>query len=118
MQKMLKELSPECKKRIMGITDAQDMLGGKWKLSIMSTIYYFGVIRFMDLKRHIGDISPKVLSSELKDLEMNHLVKRTVRDTQPITVEYELTSVGKSFNKVVDALGDWGIAYRKVMLKK
>jgi DNA-binding HxlR family transcriptional regulator len=72
----------------------------------------------MDLKRHIAGIAPKVLSKELKDLEMNHLIIRTIKDTMPITVEYELTSQGKSFKKVIEAMGEWGMNYRKSIVKK
>ena len=69
-------------------------------------------MRFLELKKHINDISPKVLSSELKDLEMNHLVKRTVCDTKPITVEYELNELGKSFKVIIEAMGILGMQYR------
>ena len=72
----------------------------------------------MELNRHIDGIAPKVLSKELKDLEMNLLVKRTVIDTMPIAVEYELTSYGKSLNEVVNAMAEWGVKYRKSILKK
>ncbi len=72
----------------------------------------------MELKNHITDISPKLLSSELKDLEMNHLVKRTVCNNKPITVEYDLTELGKSFNGVIEAMGMCGIKYRKSVLNK
>ncbi|RXG26235.1 HxlR family transcriptional regulator [Leeuwenhoekiella polynyae] len=67
----------------------------------------------MELARHIEGISPKMLSQELKDLEANNLVKRKVLDTMPITVEYELTSYGKSLGIVVDAMSEWGMKYRK-----
>jgi len=113
-----KELSDDCLKSIRGIRDTQDLLSGKWKISIIGALYFNGKFRFMDLGRHIEGIAPKVLSKELKDLEMNHLIKRTVKDTMPITVEYELTPQGKSLNKVIEAMGEWGIKYRKSVLKK
>lgn len=112
------ELSDSCRKSVQGVRDTQDLLNGKWKTSIIAALYNNGKFRFMDLGRHIDGIAPKVLSKELKDLEMNHLVKRTVKDTMPITVEYELTPQGKSLNKIVEAMGEWGIRYRKAVLKK
>ncbi|MBC8045746.1 MAG: helix-turn-helix transcriptional regulator [Fimbriimonadaceae bacterium] len=52
------------------------------------------------------------------DMEMNELVKRTVYDTRPVTVEYELTSYGKSLEKVIDELRNWGTINRKRILRK
>lgn len=118
MKKEKVVLSETCRQSIQGIKDTQDLLSGKWKMTILGALYYNGKFRFMDLSRHIQGIAPKVLSKELKDLEMNHLIKRTVKDTMPITVEYELTPQGKSLNKVIYAMGEWGIAYRKSVLEK
>lgn len=111
-----KTLSENCLKNIRGIKDTQDLLSGKWKIAIIGALYFNGKFRFMDLGRHLEGIAPKVLSKELKDLELNQLVKRTVKDTMPVTVEYELTSQGMSLNKVIEAMGEWGIEYRKSML--
>lgn len=113
-----KELSDHCLRKLRGVRDTQDLLSGKWKTTIIGALYYSEKFRFMDLKRHIEGIAPKILSKELKDLEMNHLVKRTVKDTMPITVEYELTSQGKSLKKVIEAMCEWGISYRNTMMKK
>lgn len=118
MKKQKTELTGLCRLQVQGVKDTQDLLSGKWKTVIIAALYNEGKFRFMDLSRHIEGISPKVLSKELKDLEMNRLVKRTVLDTMPVTVEYELTPQGKSLNKVVEAMGEWGIKYRKSILKK
>lgn len=118
MKKQKTELTGVCRLQVQGVKDTQDLLSGKWKTVIIAALYNEGKFRFMDLSRHIEGISPKVLSKELKDLEMNRLVKRTVLDTMPVTVEYELTPQGKSLNKVVEAMGEWGIKYRKSILKK
>lgn len=118
MKKLNPVLSDSCKIQVQGVKDTQDLLGGKWKTSIIAAIYMNGKFRFMDLSRHIQGIAPKVLSKELKDLEINHLIKRTVLDTMPITVEYELTPQGKSLNKVIFAMAEWGIKYRKSLYKK
>lgn len=111
-------MSEACRQSIQGIKDTQDLLSGKWKMTIIGALYYNGKFRFMDLGRHIQGIAPKVLSKELKDLEMNHLIKRTVKDTMPITVEYELTTQGKSLNKIIYAMGEWGIEYRRLVLEE
>jgi len=106
-----------CPERVQGVRDTQDLIGGKWKIVILAALYINGKFRFMDLARHIDGIAPKVLSKELKDLEMNQLVKRTVIDTMPITVEYELTPQGKTLKDVVYAMADWGMQYRKTIMK-
>ncbi|MNY45008.1 putative HTH-type transcriptional regulator YtcD [compost metagenome] len=59
-----------------------------------------------------------MLSSELKDLEVNQLVKRTVLNTQPISVEYELTEYGYTLKKVIENLADWGVQHRKTIIGK
>lgn len=118
MKKEKSELTDFCKTQLKGVKDAQDLLNGKWKTVIIATLYYKEKFRFMDLIRNIEGISPKVLSKELKDLEMNKLVKRTVLDTMPITVEYNLTTQGKSLNKIIEAMGEWGVNYRTCIFKK
>jgi DNA-binding HxlR family transcriptional regulator len=69
--------------------------------------------RFKNLERDITGITPKMLSKELRDLEMNELVKRTVYDTVSVTVEYSLTDYGKSLDEVIAALRNWGTNHRK-----
>ncbi|UYW01918.1 helix-turn-helix transcriptional regulator [Flavobacterium agricola] len=116
MKKEKVELSGSCRILVQGVKDTQDLLCGKWKTVIIAALYNNDKFRFMDLCRHIEGISPKMLSKELKDLELNQLVKRTVLDTMPVTVEYELTPHGKSLNKIIEAMGEWGIKYRKSVL--
>ena len=118
MTKKKRQLTADCLQFVVGVKDVQDIMCGKWKYTIVAALFYSEKMRFLELKNHINDISPKVLSSELKDLEMNHLVKRTVCDTKPVTVEYELTELGKSFNSIIEAMGMWGIKYRKSVLSK
>jgi DNA-binding HxlR family transcriptional regulator len=111
-------LTPECQAMIIGIRDTQELLSGKWKTEILGALYYRGKMRFMDLKRQLSGIAPKVLSKELKDMEMNLLISRTVLDTMPITVEYELTLQGKSLHPVIEAMAKWGINYRKQLFER
>ena len=59
-----------------------------------------------------------MLSKELKELEVNELVLRTVRNTTPVTVEYELTEYGKTLDNVIEELRDWGTKHRKRIIKK
>lgn len=102
-----------CQVRIKSIKDTMDILSGKWKFHIIGTLLQVEGIRFMQLLRALDGIAPKILSKELKDLEMNHLVERTVLDTKPITVEYKLTPYGRTLEPIIDEIARWGIEYRK-----
>lgn len=102
----------ECAKNVMAIHDVMDILGGKWKVSIIACLC-FQKRRYTDLLREINGISGKVLSRELKDLEMNQLITRTVKDTQPITVEYEITEYGATLKEVTNVIADWGLEHRR-----
>lgn len=95
-------------KKFVAIRDAMELLSGKWKIHIISVLMYKSKLRFMDLTREINGIAAKMLSKELQDLELNDLVKRTVCNTKPVTVEYEITEYGKSLEKVVGSIMEWG----------
>ncbi len=104
------------KKEIMAVHDAMDVLSGKWKISIISSICYYNERRFSDILNDVNGISNKMLSKELKDLETNKLVKRTVLDTQPVTVQYNLTEYGKTLQTIINDLTDWGLKHRQVII--
>ena len=106
------------KKQIRAVHDAMDVLNGKWKISIISSVCYYNKRRFSDILNDVQGISNKMLSKELKDLEMNQLIKRIVLDTQPVTVLYQLTEYGKTLRTIIDNLADWGTEHRKVIIGK
>ena len=107
----------QCGEYLMAIRDSIEVINGKWKAPIVVSLL-FGNKRFNELERDIQGITPKMLSKELRDLEINHLVKRTVYDTIPVTVEYSLTDYGKTLRKVINALREWGLEHRREILKK
>ncbi len=109
---------PGHKKQIMAVHDAMDVLNGKWKISIISSICYYNERRFSDILNDVSGISNKMLSKELKELETNKLIKRTVLDTQPVTVHYNLTEYGRTLQTIIDNLADWGKEHRKVITGK
>lgn len=108
----------EQKKRMRAVQDSMDVLNGKWKISIISSICCFGKRRFSDILNDVVGISNRMLSKELKELEINRLVKRTVLDTHPITVQYELTEHGNTLQTIISNLTDWGIVHRKEIVGK
>jgi DNA-binding HxlR family transcriptional regulator len=118
MTKCKEEHNPEeCSKMIIPVRDALEMVNGKWKLPIILSVS-FGAKRFKQISKDINGITDKMLSKELKDLEINQLVKRTVYDTFPATVEYSITEHGKSLEKLIDELRNWGLVHRKKIIGK
>lgn len=107
----------QCSQHMMAVQDAMDILSGKWKIMIIGSLS-FGKKRFMELIRDVNGIGAKMLSKELKDLEDNDLVKRTVYDTKPVTVEYELTEYGHTLKEVIGSIAQWGYEHRKRIFGK
>ncbi len=105
--------TPVCQVRMQAISDTMSILSGKWKFHILGTLIEGSKLGFMDLMREVNGIGTKMLSKELQDLEMNHLISRTVMNTKPITVEYSLTEYGKTLSPLINELAKWGIAYRE-----
>ncbi|MFZ6010158.1 MAG: winged helix-turn-helix transcriptional regulator [Bacteroidota bacterium] len=105
-----------CKQRYLPVRDTLDLVGGKWKLPITHALAY-GPLRFKELQREVEGITARMLSKELKELELNELVKREVYATSPVTVEYSLTEYGRTLKPVVQALYNWGIKHRERILK-
>jgi DNA-binding HxlR family transcriptional regulator len=91
------------------ISDMLARIGDKWSLLIVTTLGT-GPLRFNELRRRIADISQKMLSSTLKVLERDGLVRRTVLPTVPPQVEYALTDLGVELLRPVSALAEWTAA--------
>ena len=106
------QTSKECVEYIRPVRDVLDIINGKWKLPILIALS-FGNKRFKDLERDVDGITPRMLSKELRDLEINELVVRTVYDSVPVIVEYSLSEYGKSLDSVIVALREWGKKHRK-----
>lgn len=103
-----------CTRARLAIRDTLDVVGGKWKLVLISVLRS-GKKGFNQLSKEAG-ISPRILSKELQELEMNGLVSRTVCDTKPITVQYELTPYSESLGEVLIAMEKWGSEHRKKII--
>ncbi|TWJ03590.1 HxlR family transcriptional regulator [Mucilaginibacter frigoritolerans] len=114
----IEEFQQEQKKRIRAVQDSMDVLNGKWKIAIISSICCYGKRRFSDILNDVEGVSNRMLSKELKELEINQLVTRTVLPTQPITVEYELTEHGNTLQTIISNLTDWGTVHRKKIAGK
>lgn len=87
------------------------LIGSKWRLLILRDLLN-GPCRFGALKKSVGSISQKVLTSNLREMEGAGLVVRRVYPEVPPRVEYELTATGASLRPVIDALWAWGEGYQ------
>ena len=87
------------------------LIGDKWKVLILRDLMP-GTKRFGELKKSIGTVSQKVLTAQLRDMEANGLLTRTVYAEVPPRVEYSLTDLGKSLKPILDAMWNWGEEYK------
>ena len=110
--KVVQHTVGECTKSILPVRDALEVISGKWKLPIIISLM-FGNKRFSQIAKEIPNITDKMLSKELRDLECNELVKRTVYDSIPVIVEYKLTDYGHSLKPVIEVLRNWGVVHRE-----
>ncbi len=102
---------------MLAMRDAMDVLGGKWRLPIVGILSFKGKMRFTDILRGVNGIGAKMLSKELQDLEANKLLTRTVKQTKPITVEYEITEYGKTLINLIQEIVNWGMIHREKIMK-
>ena len=102
----------QIQEKIKYIQDFQTAINGKWKLSIIISINH-GKSRFKDIQANIPKITNRVLSKELKDLEVNQMITRTVYDTIPVTIEYKVTAYCMTIKPVIDMMSEWGKKHRK-----
>ncbi|EDM37806.1 hypothetical protein PBAL39_15314 [Pedobacter sp. BAL39] len=107
-----KAFTEDCTKVLNAVSDALYAIGGKWKLMIIIAMAR-GNNRFTDLQKQVTGISARVLSSELKELEMNGFIVRTVTAGYPVTIEYQLHPYSHTLEKVVGAMTEWGMQHRE-----
>ncbi|HIT03060.1 MAG TPA: helix-turn-helix transcriptional regulator [Candidatus Caccocola faecipullorum] len=95
-----------------GFSYTLSLINGKYKMTILYTLMEFGVVRFNEMKKYIGGISYKTLSTTLKELEADRLVNRKEYPQIPPKVEYSLTERGKSLIPILDGMCEWGTKNR------
>ena len=105
-----------CLLSILPVRDTLDVIGGKWKILILISIME-GNHHFREIERSIPNLSTKVLSEQLKDLETNLLISRRVSNGFPVRTVYRLTEHGKSLQKVILEMHNWGILHRKKIIQ-
>ena len=106
MSEKVKEL-PACP-----VETTLTLIGDKWKVLILRDLLT-GTKRFGELKKSVGDVSQKVLTAQLRDMEGSGLVNRKVYAEVPPRVEYSLTELGASLKPILDAMVLWGEDYKQ-----
>jgi len=101
----------ECAGSLKNVFDSLYVLNGKWKLLIVLCLMQSSR-RFNELQKEITGISPKILANELKDLELNFLIKRNVYPTTPVSIIYEATEYSYTLKNVLVELSYWGENHR------
>ena len=102
----------ECQKKIRAIDDTMNILSGKWKVSILARLCY-NPMRYSALLKDINGISGKVLSRELKELEVNELNVREVSSFRPPAVTYRISEYGLTLGALTECLPAWGLQHRE-----
>lgn len=107
---LTKDELPECP-----VATTVQLIGNKWKLLILRNLIYNDKQRFTDFSKTVDGISKKVLTDNLRALENDGLVERTVYAEVPPRVEYSLSALGKTLKPILDAMYDWGADYKATM---
>jgi DNA-binding HxlR family transcriptional regulator len=106
-----KEFTQECEQVLAAVSDALYAIGGKWKLMIIIAMAR-GNNRFSELQKQVKGISARVLSNELKELELNGFIVKKVSVGYPVGVHYELLPYSHTLEEVVGAMTRWGMQHR------
>lgn len=96
--------------------EVANLFAGKWRMIVFATLYLEDM-RFKEIQKHIPNITPRMLSKELKDLEMCGIVKRNVYDEMPVLIQYGLTDSAKELLPTFKLLVEWGIRHRNATMK-
>lgn len=89
------------------VRNVLDRLSDKWTTLVLLTLGEYGTLRFNEIRKHISDVSEKMLTVSLRKLEADGLISRTVYPVIPPKVEYELTDLGKDFLPLIHSISNW-----------
>jgi len=100
------------------VEDALDIIVGKWKPIILLHLLKNGTMRFSELKRSIPEITQKMLTKHLRELEEEDIIERVVYPQVPPKVEYSITEYGKSLEQILEDMHEWGTKHRLHKMQK
>ncbi|SHH92150.1 transcriptional regulator, HxlR family [Flavobacterium sp. CF108] len=102
----------QCKLEVLPVMDAMYIISGKWRIPITIALMQ-GNKRFGEIQKEVSKITAKVLSHELKEMELNGFVNRKIYTEDSLRIQYELTDYSMSVKPVILSLRDFGIEHRK-----
>ena len=106
------EIIEHYKRDLLAIQDSMEIIQGRWKISIIALLCN-GEFRYSELERGLPKITPRVLSKELRELEISGLILRNVYDSRPIKVTYKLADYGYTLIPLIIELTNWGKQHRE-----
>ena len=106
------EIIEHYKRDLLAIQDSMEIIQGRWKMSIIALLCN-GEFRYSELERGLPKITPRMLSKELRELEINGLILRTVYDSRLIKVTYKLADYGYTLVPLIIELTNWGKQHRE-----
>ena len=109
-------MSPQNARYNCSIDAAMSVIEGRWKGTIICMLAKDGTLRFSALQRKIGEITSRILSKQLKELESDGMVQRTVVPDGKVKVEYSLTEKGRSILPVLESLARWGAMHQCIQV--
>lgn len=109
--------SDEKKKRVRDVQDLLELIGGRWRASILATLCSGDTKRFSEIQETLGSITPRVLSKELKYLEMNKIIKREQGTITRNSVVYYFTEHGKTLEPLIKEIHEWARKHREIIFK-
>lgn len=102
----------ECTSSLKNALDALSVINGRWKLALILCLMQSSK-RFSEIQHEMNGISSRILAKELKELELNDFIKRTVYSTTPVTIIYEATGYSRSLKSLIGELSAWGGQHRE-----
>lgn len=99
------------------VETSMEVLGGKWKPRILWKLTRDGKLRYAQIKRDLGGITPKMLTQQLRELERDGLIVRKVYPEVPPRVEYSLSDFGNTLRPVLHTLAAWGVDHRDGLMR-
>jgi DNA-binding HxlR family transcriptional regulator len=106
MQQEIDETEKMC-----GVPTAIAVMGGKWKPMILYCLLIYGPQRFGELNRLIPDVTQRMLTLQLRELEVNRIIHREIYKQVPPKVEYSLTPFGRTLEPILRLMKEWGECY-------
>lgn len=101
---------------LRALQDTLYFIGGKWRIPVINSLCN-GSRRFREIERSIPGITTRMLSKELKDMELNKLLVRKVYPDIPVLIEYEPTEYCRTFGKIIQEIINWGREHRKKVIE-